>query len=68
MRGDRYGEMEMLEPSGITRGLQEIRLQTLQSRQDLHPAAPINCQAGGDSSDTIGVTGAGPLGRTLERR
>ena len=38
------GEMEMLEPCGITRGLQEIRLQTLQSRPDLHPGAPINCE------------------------
>ena len=46
LRGERYEEMEMLEPSGITRGLQEIRLQTLQSRQDLHPAAPINCETG----------------------
>ena len=58
------GEMEMLEPCGITRGLQEIRLQTLQSPQDLHPAAPINCETGGDSSDTISVTGAGLPGRT----
>ena len=62
------GEMEMLEPSGITRGLQEIRLQTLQSRPDLHPAGPINCQTGGDSPDTISVTGAGQRGGTGDWR